>query len=212
MVSDVVCPWCWLGLRQLTAAVLRRPSVTSRVAFRPYQLDPSVPADGAPYQAYMRAKFGGAQGRETWNAMREHLEAAAETVGVRFAFDRLTVRPNTLNAHRLLRWAQGQGLGHAAKEALFYAYFVALEDIGDIAVLSDLAGRIGMDAELVRSLLKSDRDTDAVRHEERQARAMGVSGVPAFIFNGRTAVLGAQEADALAAAMDRAAKAVPHTD
>lgn len=212
MISDLVCPWCWLGLRHLDAALALRPERPATVAFRPFQLDPDIPAEGVPYRAYMAWKFGAPGGRRHWSAMRQHLEAAAEETGVVFRFDDIPMRPNTMNAHRLLRWAQGQGFGRAAKEALFKAFFVDLRDIGAPETLADLASNIGMDGSLVRALLATTQDAEAVRAEERQARDQGIQAVPTFVFDGRVAVAGAQEAKALVTAMDHAAKAIPYTD
>jgi predicted DsbA family dithiol-disulfide isomerase len=188
IVSDFVCPWCWLGWKQF-----RKSGVAADVVFRPYLLDPLVPKEGRPYRDYMKAKFG--EGDERFKAMREHLEAAGPSLGIHFKFSELTVRPNTLAAHRLMRWAQGQDLGIACAEALFKAYFEELRDIGDVDVLVAIAGEIGLDGDLVSELLESERDADAVNEEIDFFRRLGVSGVPTFIYNGEQALQGAQDAD-----------------
>ena len=203
MVSDIVCPWCWLGKVYFDEAV-RKSGRKVEVIYRPYMLDADVPADGTDYKAYMAAKFGGGPS-DKFKAMREHLEAAAPDAGIEFKFSELTVRPNTLRAHRLIKWAQGQGFGNAAKTALFKAYFQDLRDIGNIDVLSSIAGDIGMDADLVSELLKSDRDETAVQEEILFYRNLGVSGVPTFIYNGQFAVQGAQPASAHVQAIKQAA-------
>ena len=168
--------------------------MSADVTFRPYVLDPLVPREGRPYKDYMRAKFG--DGAEGFRQMREVLEASAPKAGIAFRFDEMEVRPNTLDAHRLMRWAQGQDLGAECAEALFAAYFKDLRDIGDAEVLSDIANEIGMDGDLVRELLATDRDTDKVEEEVNFFRRLGVSGVPTFIYGGEMAIQGAQEPDA----------------
>ena len=147
MVSDLVCPWCWLGLRRLKSAVDMVPEVTTEVYFRPYQLDPTVPEAGMDYRDYMKAKFGSDahegsehdESKNRWKMMRKALEDYGAAEGIPFDFDNIPKRPNTVNAHRLVHWAQGQGLGLEAKEALFFAYFAEHRDIGDKAVLADIA-------------------------------------------------------------------------
>jgi predicted DsbA family dithiol-disulfide isomerase len=125
--------------------------------------------------------------------MRERLEAAAPEAGIRFRFDEIPVRPNTHDAHRVIRWAQGQGLGGAAVEALFHAFFEELRDIGDPATLAAIAGEIGLDAAVVADLLATPRDSQEVATEEMFVRRLGIAGVPVFIANGKRAVEGAQE-------------------
>lgn len=203
IVSDIVCPWCWLGKVYFDEAV-RKSGRKIDVIYRPYMLDPDVPADGTDYKAYMTAKFGGGDNSK-FKAMREMLEAAAPDAGINFKFSELTVRPNTLRAHRLVRWAQGQGLGGEAKTALFKAYFDDLRDIGDITVLSAIATDLGMDGDLVGELLRSDKDENAVREEILFYRNLGVSGVPTFIYNGQFAVQGAQPVSAHTQAIKQAA-------
>ena len=188
MVSDFVCPWCWLGWKQFKAS-----GVKGDIAFRPYLLDPLVPREGRPYRDYMRAKFGESGPDNRLRAMREHLETQGPEFGIDFRFDEMEVRPNTTDAHRLMRWAQGQDLGVACAEALFKAYFEELRDIGDTDVLCEIAGDIGMDAELVRELLGGDSDEAKVTEEVGFFRRLGVSGVPTFIYGGETALQGAQD-------------------
>lgn len=192
IVSDIVCPWCWLGKQYFDAAV-KASGRKIEVTWRPYMLDPTVPPEGAPYKVYMKKKFGDAPDSR-FTAMREHLEAAAPDAGITFRFSELTVRPNTLRAHMLVRWAQGQelALGSAAKEALFKAYFEDLQDIGNIEVLCGLAKTIGLDSDIVKALLEDNRDADKVGEEIDFFRNLGVSGVPTFIYNGQFAVTGAQ--------------------
>lgn len=211
LVSDPVCPWCWLGLRYWDEARRLAANVQTTTILRPYQLDPGVPQGGAPYRDYMRAKFGdGPSNRFT--AMRTHLEDAAPGVGIVFNFDEIPMRPNTLDAHRLIRWAQGQDLGEAALDAVHKAFFEERRDIGDRAVLAAISGEIGLDPEIVADLLDSNKDAGEVLSEERFYRSLGVQGVPCFIFNGRFAVSGAESPQTLADAIRKAAAQPPPED
>ena len=211
LVADFVCPWCWLGHRYWLDAIERAKDITVETVWRPYQLDPTLDAGGAPYRDYMKAKFAG-QDSGHWTAMREHLEQAAPTAGIRFRFDDMQVRPNTSKAHRLMRWATGQGKADDMADALFQAYFADLKDIGDPAILADLAGQTGLDQSVVAGLLDTDRDAASVWEEEVFYRKLGVSGVPCFIFNGRFAVSGAEDPETLAKAIREAADLPPLPD
>ena len=207
IVSDFVCPWCWLGYKQfLLAAHKTKPR--PNLSFRPYMLDGTVPEGGADYREYMKTKFGD-KPDSRWLAMREHLETAGPDVGIQFDFKAITRRPNTLNAHRLMRWAQGQNLGPACAEHLFRAYMENGEDIGDLDILCRIAGDIGMDAELVRELMNSDKDAIDVQNEILFFRGLGVSGVPTFIYGGQMAVQGAQTPDTHRKVLADAAKLEP---
>jgi predicted DsbA family dithiol-disulfide isomerase len=211
LVSDPVCPWCWLGLRYWDEARRLAPEVETHTLLRPYQLDPAAPPGGTPYRDYMRAKFGEG-GSDRFKTMRTYLEDAAPSVGIVFNFDEIPVRPNTLDAHRLIRWAQGQDLGEAALDALHKAFFEERRDIGNKIVLTEIAAQIGLNADLVGELLASNRDAGEVLSEERFYRSLGVQGVPCFIFNGRFAVSGAESPQTLAEAIRKAASQPPPED
>lgn len=208
LVSDIVCPWCWLGHRYWTRARHLAADIPTETVLRPFQLDPGVPREGVDYRAYMAKKFpGGVSDR--WKAMREHLEAAGPEIGIVFKFDDITVRPNTLDAQRLIRWGQGQGLGEAVADALFKAFFEELRDLSKREVLAEIAGEAGLDARLTGELLATPRDEAEVLAEERFYRSLGVQGVPCFIFNGSFAVSGAEAPDHLAEAIRQAASLPP---
>lgn len=203
IVSDIVCPWCWLGVRYFQKAA-KQSKHDVNLTWRPYMLDPDVPEGGTPYRDYMKAKFGEGPS-DRFKAMREALEAQGPTVGIDFKFGDIPMRPNTLNAHRLLKWAQGQGLGDDASDALFRTFFTDLKDVGDHGVLKEIAAEIGMDADLVAELLSKDEDKNAVREEILFFRNLGVNGVPCFIYNGQFAVQGAQPVATHLKAMEQAA-------
>jgi len=204
IVSDIVCPWCWLGSRYFFQAVKQSPYKTD-VTWRPYMLDPTVPKSGISYPDYMKQKFGGGPS-DRFKAMREHLEAAAPDAGINFKFGDIPMRPNTLNAHRLMRWATGQGKGNECSESLFVAFFDDLKDVGNLDVLKSIAVDIGLDGKLVQDLLESEDDKQAVEQEISYFQQLGVSGVPCFIYGGQFAVQGAQPPETHLAAIEKAAK------
>ena len=210
MVSDLVCPWCWLGLRRIEAARKLAPEVDVQLVFRPFELDPTIPAAGVDYKAYMKEKFGGSdESRERSGTMRQALVDYGEAEGIPYQFDKITRRPNSFDAHRLVRWAQGQDKGAEAKEALFKAFFEDGRDISDHEVLVDVAREIDLDAVIVADLLKTDADVQAVREEAETFRQMGVSGVPTYIANRAVAVQGAESAEKLAKFLKHAAAQLP---
>ena len=209
MVSDLVCPWCWVGLRRMKGAMEMVPELDVEIIFRPYELDPSVPPAGTDYKAYMKARFGGDQNRERSNQMRDALVQYGKEEGIPFDFDAISWRPNSFNAHRLVRWAHGQNLGMAAKEALFESFFAKGEDIGDLEVLVTIASKIGLDANLVSDLLAGDADVETTRQEQNMFRQMGVSGVPTFIAHRKIAVQGAETSEKLARFLKAAAEQAP---
>jgi predicted DsbA family dithiol-disulfide isomerase len=193
VVSDVVCPWCFLGKRKLDAAMKQVPQFEYEVRWRPFQLDPTIPPEGKSRRDYMSAKFG----EEKIVAIHARLEEAGREDGIAFAFDKITRSPNTLDAHRLIRWAQGSGKQSDVVERLFSLYFCEGADIGDRTVLLRVAEQVGLDAETFARLYAEGVDIGTVREEISTAARMGISGVPFFIFNGKYAVSGAQPVDAL---------------
>lgn len=202
VVSDIICPWCFLGKRRLDKALSMVPEVKAEVVFRPFFLDPTIPPEGIDRHAYMAAKFG----EERLKTIHDPLIAAGKEDGVPYAFDRITRTPNTLNAHRLLRWAHAAGVQPAVAEALFMAYWHHGQDVGDTDVLTAIAVANGFRDSEIRELLTSDRDVDAVQAEVAQAQGIGVTGVPTFILASKYGVVGAQAADHLASAIRKAAE------
>lgn len=209
MVSDLVCPWCWVGLRRFQGAMALVPELEIELLFRPFELDPSVPAGGVDYKEYMKQRFGSDQSKDRANQMRATLIQYGEEEGIPFAFDHINRRPSSFNAHRLVRWAQGQDLGLAAKEALFEAFFAKGEDIGDHETLVTIASKIGLDSNLVSDLLAGDADVDNTRQEQDMFRQMGISGVPTFIAHRQIAVQGAESSEKIARFLKSAAEHNP---
>jgi predicted DsbA family dithiol-disulfide isomerase len=205
VISDVVCPWCYVGKRRLEQAVATA-GVPFVIRWRPYQLDPTIPPEGKPRRAYMEQKFGSV---ERIRQIHERIEAVGAAEGIPFAFDRIEVSPNTLDAHRLLRWAGDADAQEIVVEALFRAYFVEGRDIGDRDVLAEIAATAGLDGQAISGRLASEEDREAVGGEVERARIIGVTGVPTFILAGRYGLVGAQPAEEIAQALREVAARQP---
>jgi predicted DsbA family dithiol-disulfide isomerase len=205
VISDVVCPWCYIGQRRLAQARASLadddPARQARVRWHPFQLNPDLPRAGVARKAYLEDKFGGP---ERAAQIYARVGAAGATVGIAFAFERIERQPNTLDAHRLIAWAQARGDAGDLVESLFRAYFTEGRAIGERDVLAEIATEAGYDAAAARAWLDSDEGVEEIARMERRAREIGVGGVPFFVFNGQVAVSGAQEPDVLREAMTRA--------
>jgi predicted DsbA family dithiol-disulfide isomerase len=201
VVSDVVCPWCYVGKRRLEAALALREDANAAIRWRPFQLDGTIPAEGVDRIAYMTRKFGSL---DRIAGIHERLTAIGAQEGIAFDFAAIRRSPNTLDAHRLIRWADSLGRQGDIVEALFRAFFVEGRDIGDRAVLADIAAEQGLDAAAATAMLESGTDVEFVAREIEMAHQIGVQGVPFFNFAGKLAVSGAEAADVLAAAMAQA--------
>lgn len=212
LFSDFICPWSYIGKRQLDAALsgfaIDRPDADVRVRWTPYFLDPSIPPQGLPLRASLEAKLGGAAGVD---AMLAQVTAAGRNAGIDFALERIAVLPNTLRAHRLIYKAQTDGLSQTTVnelvEGIFSAYFFHSENIGDPVVLGRLARACGQEEAAVRAYLLADDDVDAVNALARLGGAMGIGGVPCFVFNRGIVLRGAQATAALIDAMHEAFQA-----
>jgi predicted DsbA family dithiol-disulfide isomerase len=205
MISDVICPWCHVGFRAFLLACARRPDVPVSLTMRAFALDPTIPPEGVDRTQRLIEKFGGDAAR--LKAISEPLIEAGRAVGIAFGFDKITRTPNTLDCHRLMRWARS---AHAeadlmCAEALFQAYHVEGEDLTQAGTLIAIARGIGMDGDLVASLLSGASDVAEVEAEIDVARRMGVTSVPCFIFNQSFAVVGAQSVETFVTAIDKAA-------
>jgi predicted DsbA family dithiol-disulfide isomerase len=190
IISDVICPWCFIGKRRLEKALALRPELGAEIIWRPFQLNPDMPAEGMERQAYLAAKFGGNVHADRIYA---NVSEAGATVDIPFAFDRIRRTPNTRDAHRLIRYAAGEAEADRTVEALFRAYFIDGRDIGDRAVLAEVAGEVGLDAQETAEWLASPAELEQVIADDRGARRLGINAVPCFIFERQYAVSGAQE-------------------
>ena len=192
IISDPICPWCYIGKTQLDKALAEVPDHPFLIEWHPFQLNPDMPAEGMDRREYLEAKFGGKDGAvRAYAPVVEH----AEKAGLNIQFDKMQRTPNTIDAHRLIHWAGIEGRQTAAVSALFQAYFEDGRDIGDHEVLGDIADSIEMDASVVLRLLASDSDLDDIRARDAHSRKMGVNSVPTFIVAGKHAVPGAQPPD-----------------
>ena len=206
IVSDIVCPWCFIGKRRLEAALelyrVRNSAVVApQVTYHPFELNPDVPREGIARADYIAKKFG-ARGYSA----HDRLVQAGTPLGIAFAFDRIARQPNTLAAHALIEWARRRGVQGAVKEALMRAFFVDGLDLTDTATLVRIAVDAGLAREEAEAAIADEELRRAVAKEEDKARGMGVQGVPFFIFNKRLAVEGAQPPEVLLDAMLEAEK------
>jgi len=206
IVSDVVCPWCFIGKRRLEAALElyreRNPQASPpQIAYHPFELNPDLPREGIPRADYVAKKFG-AHGYSA----KDRLADIGAQLGIPFEFDRIARQPNTLAAHALIECARRQGVQGAVKEALMKAFFVDGRDLSDVATLADIGADAGLERKEAETCLDDEELRRAVADEEDKARKMGVQGVPFFIFNGRLAVEGAQPPEVLFEAMLEAEK------
>jgi predicted DsbA family dithiol-disulfide isomerase len=199
IVSDVICPWCYIGKRRLERALAAEPPGSFEVGWRPFQLNPEMPAEGMSRKDYLRAKFGESDGGDRYR----HVIAAGLEEGIPFAFDRMQRTPNTVRAHRLNRFAERAGKQDAVVEALFLAYFVKALDVGDVDVLVDVAAGCGLDAAWVRDYLVSEEDDALIREEDAFARKIGIHGVPCFVVDRKFMVSGAQPPETFAQVFQR---------
>ncbi|ANT54035.1 DsbA family oxidoreductase [Mesorhizobium amorphae] len=206
VVSDVVCPWCFIGQKRLDKAIAAAGDIDVTVRWRPFQLDPTIPPEGKDRREYMLAKFGSEQRIREIHA---RIEPLGEAEGIRFAFGAIKVAPNTLDAHRVIRWAgaAGDAVQNRLVRRLFQLNFEEGANIGDHGVLFEAAREAGMDASVVETLLPTDADVEAVRTEIVTASRMGITGVPCFLLEGKYAVMGAQDAETIADAIRQVAAA-----
>jgi predicted DsbA family dithiol-disulfide isomerase len=202
VVSDVVCPWCYIGKRRLEKAAVLTPDIDLDVNWRPFFLNPWIPREGIDRQTYLETKFGSA---ERYAVIAERVAAAAAIDGLTYAADKISRQPNTLDCHRLIMWARSATDPGRVKQRLMELYFTEGADLNDPKTLITAAAECGMDGELVRRLLASDADVDRIENEANAAKQAGIDGVPCFIFGGSLIVTGAQSPEHLAHAIERAA-------
>jgi predicted DsbA family dithiol-disulfide isomerase len=202
VVSDVVCPWCYVGKRYLEQAVALKLEIPVAVRFRPYLLNPWVPREGMSREDYLTTKFGSV---ERYNANSDRIIATAAAAGLTYARDKIKRQPNTIDCHRLIAWAGEPG---RMKQRLMELYFAEGGDLTDPEVLAKAAADCGMDAADIRRRLATDEDVARIEAEANAAKNAGIDGVPFFIFGNVLALSGAQPPDYLAQAIERAADEV----
>nr|WP_316654164.1 DsbA family oxidoreductase [uncultured Gellertiella sp.] len=201
VISDVVCPWCYLGKARLDLAVAEvLDTVSVEINWRPYQLNPDYPPEGVDHRKALAARLGG---QETVDKAHAVLTGLGREVGISFDFDAVKIGPNTMDAHRLLLWAHSEGreMQNRVAMALFRANFEEGRNVGDPDVLLDIAEKAGLDRAVIARLLASDADRDTIKAEISAARQMGVSGVPFMVFDQQYAISGAQMPDVIVGAL-----------
>ena len=196
---DLICPWCYLGVRRLRRALRAPPEINPELLWRPFLLNPDIPPNGVSRAEFIARKFGGEdRARRLQNALTD----LGRAEGIGFRFDLMGRVPSSINAHRLVRYAVREGLGEIMVEALFYAYFADGLDIGDVIRLATVAGRVGLDPQAALAFLRSGEEAEAVHTENLRAHRLGVNGVPCFIIAGQQAIAGAQEPEVLERLLD----------
>ena len=201
--SDPVCPWCYVGKRRLEQALstYHQPLDDLQIIWRAFQLNPDMPEAGMDRQTYLSNKFGGGARA---SQIYENIKQVGVSVGIDFQFEAIERTPNTIKSHRLIRLAHGLGKQNQFKEAMFKAYFLNGEDIGDTETLLDIAAEADMDRESTASFLESDRLKQEIIDEDKQARAVGLNGVPCFIVDNKFVLSGAQEPQSIQQVFDLA--------
>jgi predicted DsbA family dithiol-disulfide isomerase len=206
VVSDVVCPWCYIGKRRLELAVDLVPDIAIDINWRPYFLNPWIPREGIDRQTYLETKFGSA---ERYGAIADRVTTAAAIEGLVYDANKISRQPNTLDCHRLILWSRSATDPGRVKQRLMELYFAEGADLSDPKTLINAAVDCGMDGDLVRRLLASDADVERIESEANSAKEAGIDGVPCFIFGGSVIVTGAQSPEYLSNAIARVANQAP---
>lgn len=201
VVSDVMCPWCFIGKRRLETALRSVPQLNVDVRWHPFQLDATLPKSGKDRQQYLDDKFGG---KENADAVYSRIKETGAEEGINFAFDKIKLSPNTLDSHRLILWSRSDNVQSDVVERLFKAYFLDGEDLTKAATLVRISEEAGMQFDLVEQLLETETDLDKTEAQIKRASESGISGVPCFIIDGRFVLAGAEKPETIAAALQHA--------
>ena len=204
-MSDVVCPWCFIGKKRIEQAIALKPDIPVTLRFHPYFLNDWIPREGISRKDYLIKKFGSV---ERYAQIAERVKAAAADEGLVYAPDKISRQPNTTDCHRLILWADKTGNAARMKQRLMDLYFTEGGDLTSNDVLAQAAADIGLDRAEISKLLATDQDIDIVAQQAQTAKDAGIDGVPCFIFAGALAVSGAQAPDYLAGAIERAAEQI----
>jgi predicted DsbA family dithiol-disulfide isomerase len=205
IVSDVVCPWCYIGKRRIENALALVPDVPVELHWRPFFLNPWIPREGIARDAYLEAKFGSV---EAYKNIAGRVVVAAEEEGLSYRPDLVQRQPNTIDCHRLIHWADAAGKSAAIKQRLMELYFRDGGDLTDVNVLVQAAADCGLDADDIRKRLATDEDVALISAQAKDASDKGISGVPTYVFAHKYAISGAQPADQLARAIRQVAEEV----
>ncbi|MBF0267117.1 MAG: DsbA family oxidoreductase [Alphaproteobacteria bacterium] len=192
VIFDTICPWCYVGKRRLERALAQRPLVRPEIRWRPFLLNPDMPASGIERKAYLESKFGGPY---RVKQMYSAVAAAGAGEGIPFSFETIVRTPDSLPSHRLIRLAGRMGKAGEAVEAVFFAYFAQGIDISDFKQLQDIGLGLGLDDDLIIQALEDAEDSSQIVAENARAHRLGINGVPSYVFNEAYALAGAQESD-----------------
>ena len=202
VVHDLVCPWCFLGQRRLLRTLRRRPELQYDLTWRPFLLNPDMPRGGMPRSEYVIRKFGGEdRARRLYTSITD----IGRAEGIGFRFDRIRRTPSSVDAHRLVLWSARYGLATELVDAIFLAHFTEGRDVGDHAVLIEIATMCGLNPIDAQRFLATDAEMDVVHAENLRAHRLGINGVPCFVIGGRHAIAGAQESEVIERLLDVAA-------
>ena len=201
IISDPVCPWCYVGKKRMEIAIAARPNMQIDLAYRVFQLNPDMPREGMDRREHIVRKFGEPKGP---SAVMDALQEAGQELGIAFNFSNIERMPNTLDAHRLIRWAHSAGCQTDVVETIFRRYFTDGADISDHSVLLGIARQAGMDTGIIGDLLTSDADVDLIQKEDATARKIGIQGVPSYVIANKYLLVGAQESGLMLRALDTA--------
>ncbi len=201
IISDPVCPWCYVGKKRMEIAIAARPEMQIDLAYRVFQLNPDMPREGMDRKEHLRQKFGESKGP---SPVIDALVQAGRELDIEFNFSGIARMPNTLDAHRLIRWSHSAGCQSELVDIIFRRYFTYGDDIGDHSVLLDIAREAGMDTDIIGDLLTRGADIDLIREEDATARRIGIQGVPSYVIANKYLLVGAQEPEILLKALDTA--------
>ena len=191
VISDTICPWCYIGKKQLEKAINKIDNIEFDISYKPFQLDPTMPTDGVDRKRYIDRKFGEDTAKEIGNKIRE----AGKLVGIEFNYENIIKTPNTLNSHRILKWAEKESKQEEALELLFYSYFTEGRDIGNNEELVKIAKKLGLNPKKIEKNLVSDIDIKEIELEEWSYRDLGIAGVPTYILEDNMIITGSQSSE-----------------
>ena len=191
VISDTICPWCYIGKKQLEKAINKIDNIEFDISYKPFQLDPTMPTDGVDRKRYIDRKFGEDTAKEVGNKIRE----AGKPVGIEFNYENIIKTPNTLNSHRILKWAEKENKQEEALELLFYSYFTEGRDIGNNEELVKIAKKLGLNPKKIEKNLVSDIDIKEIELEEWSYRDLGIAGVPTYILEDNMIITGSQSSE-----------------
>ena len=191
VISDTICPWCYIGKKQLEKAINKIDNIEFDISYKPFQLDPTMPTDGVDRKRYIDRKFGEDTAKEVGNKIRE----AGKLVGIEFNYENIIKTPNTLNSHRILKWAEKESKQEEALELLFYSYFTEGIDIGNNEELVKIAKKLGLNPKKIEKNLVSDIDIKEIELEEWSYRDLGIAGVPTYILEDNMIITGSQSSE-----------------